>query len=199
MATDVTNPLYFRMHYNNTVVSSYKRSDSGAIQVGWYDRDTGHGYVKEILMAIDVSGIPSGSTINSVDIVIDVDANSLPASPGGTNLYVAEQDLGSWTDTGSAPVYDTFSVNNPWPRLKTITDVNTTTWAVGDRTISSNASMVSLWQDFVDGVKTDSHGIVIGMDTATAVYFVTVGGVTINVDYTEGGGGSSQGNFFLCM
>jgi hypothetical protein len=174
------------MHYNNTVVSAYKRSDSGSIAIGWYDRFSGHNYVKEILMAVDVSGIPAGSTINSVDIKVTNTNPTLPPASANTIVYVGEQDLGAWTDTGSAPVYDTFSVTHQWPKLKQVTDVNQTSWAAGTHTIPSNANMVNLWQDFVDGNKTPAHGIIIGMDTFTAVYQMGVTNVDIEVDYTAG-------------
>ena len=147
MAIDTTNPIGYRLHYNNTSPSAFDKTLP--TRIGWYDRMAGHSYVQEILCPVDISGIPAGATINAVDVVLSINSRSLPGGPGSA-LYIAEQDQTSWTDTGTRPIYnDPFNPNLAWNRLRTMGGLtNANTPANNPFDIPSNANMVNLWQNF---------------------------------------------------
>ncbi len=180
MPVNITTPDYFEMNYLNFVAQAYEKN--GSCNIGQWFRNVGIGYSTECLVKCDVSGIPAGSIVTGVTIDFDIVANTLV---GNQTMVVAEQDTGGWTDTGSLPVFDNpFSVNNPWPAaLSSLGGLNG--GSSGTQTIPTSAGLVSLFQDFVDGVKTDADGVILQMNTATTAWHLDIDTITVNVTYTE--------------
>lgn len=180
MATNTTTPDYYELFVNNTVVQPYEKN--GNCGVGWYFRHPANLYTKECLVAVDVTGIPSGSTVNSVAVSFDIQSNSL-----GANAMIAwlqEQNQGNWTDTGSAPIYSTFTTTS-WPSaMQSVTGL--TSSSTGTKTFLTNSTMVTLWQAFVDGTKTAHDGVIIAMNTNTIAWWIDINTISIVVDYTPG-------------
>jgi hypothetical protein len=191
MAVDIINPDRFLIGLNNYTPDAY--SKNGTDRLGGYDGRVS--YCWESLMAIDLSGIPAGATIDSVTLDVNVTANN---SASLHALEVHEQTLvSSWTDTPSTEPdrntpagFDTLTV------LATLSS-SATFNGTGLKTIPTSASLVALFQDFLDGVKSGSKGIMVSYYTGYFGYYLNQDSITINVTYTGGGGGGSEGNFFL--
>ena len=179
-----SNGDIFELFNNNTIGTAYKKN--GNCRMGYYNRN--NSYVLEVLSEVDISGIPAGATINSVNISVTIAGRSLPTSPGTTSFFLARGNKGAWTDNGSTePVYDTFAASSWSDIQRTISDANTTTVpASGEWDWGTTTNYKDLWQDYVDGV-VNNRGIVFGGNTSTVVYNVSISKVTITVDYTEGG------------
>ncbi|MBP7834938.1 hypothetical protein KA025_02520 [Candidatus Saccharibacteria bacterium] len=190
MATANIKGSYYRLWWQNGVVQSYLKDS--AMRFGQFNRGAGILYVSEILIACDVSAIPAGSTINSATLTFSISSNNLNAVPQTAALR--KQDLGSWTDTGSAPVYDTFDTADAWPSaLSTLGSLDSS--STGSKTIPTSASLVSLIQGWVDGTGTPHDGVVLTMNPAYFDYYLTVTITSFDVDYTPPQ--TSKGFFLL--
>ncbi len=169
---------YFRLWQENTVVQPYlKNSD---MRFGQYLRGTGNFYVSEILIACNTSSIPSGSIVTSVTIDFNITVNNLGSS---LTASVHKQDRGSWTDTGTAPVYNTFNISTPWPAALTTMTVSNTP-ATGNITFPSSTGLVSLVQEWVNGIGTPANGLILGINAAFFGWFLTGTVTNVNVTYT---------------
>lgn len=168
---------YFRLWQENTVVQPYLKNS--AMRFGQYLRGVGNFYVSEILIACNTSSIPSGSTVTAVTIDFNITVNSLGSS---LTASVHKQDKGSWTDTGSAPVYNTFA-NTAWGSALTTLSVSNTP-ATGNITFPSSTGLVSLVQEWVNGVGNPADGLILGINASFFGWFLTGTVTNVNVTYT---------------
>jgi hypothetical protein len=169
---------YFRLWQENTVVQPYLKNS--AMRFGEYLRGHGNFYVAEILIACNTSSIPSGSTVTSVTIDFNITVNNLSST---LTAGVYKQNKGSWTDTGSTPVYNTFS-NSHWGTALTTLSVSNTP-STGNITFPTSASLVSLVQGWVNGIGTPADGLILGIDAAFFGWYLTGTVTNVNVTYTE--------------
>lgn len=176
---------YFRLWQENTVNQAYLKNS--AMRFGEYLRGAGNFYVAEILIACNTSSIPSGSTVTAVTIDFNITVNNLGST---LTASVHKQDKGSWTDTGSAPTYNTFA-NTAWASALTTLSVSNTP-STGNITFPTSAGLVSLVQDWVNGTGSASDGLILAINAAYFGWFLTGTVTNVNVTYTAPTG-STQG------
>jgi hypothetical protein len=169
---------YYSLWQENTVVQPYLKNMP--MRFGEYLRGVGNFYVAEILIACNTSSIPSGSTVSSVTIDFAITLNSLSGS-SGLNATIHKQDKGSWTDTGTAPIYSTFS-NTTWATALTSLPVSVS--STSTITFPTSASLVSLVQGWVNGTGSPADGLIIALNTAYFGWFLTGTVTNVNVTYT---------------
>ena len=185
MALDITTPDNFLIGLSNYAIDSY--SKNGTDLIGGYASRIA--YCWESLLAVDLSGISGGSTIDAVTIDVNVTANN---NVGANSLTVHENTLAAWTDNGSSePDRDTPTAFNSGT-LPTALSSSTTFVGTGLKTIPSSANLVSLFQDFLDSVKDPADGVFIAYYTDYFGYYLTQDEITVNVTYTAGGGGPTR-------
>lgn len=177
---------YFRLWQENTVVQPYLKNS--AMRFGEYLRGPGNFYVAEILIACNTSSIPSGSTVSAVTIDFDITVNSLGST---LTASVHQQNAGSWTDTGTAPVFNTFNTTTAWPAALTTLSVSNTP-STGNITFPTSASLVSLVQGWVNGTGNAADGLILGINASFFGWFLTGTVTNVNVTYTAAAG-STQG------
>ena len=188
MATDITtyggsgsNGDIFELYNNNTVGTAYKKN--GNCRMGYYERPSA--YVLEVLSEVDLSGIPAGSTINSVNIKVTVASRNVPTSPGTTEFFLARANKGSWTDNGSTePIYDTFAETAWNDKLRTLSVGSSDVPTSGEWDWGTTTNYKDQWQAWLDGTE-NNNGMVFGGNTSTVLYNVSISKVTVTVDYTE--------------
>lgn len=182
---------YFRLWQENTVDQPYLKNS--AMRFGQYLRGAGNFYVSEILIACNTSSIPSGSTVTSVTIDFNITVNNLSSTPLTASVH--KQDKGSWTDTGSAPTYNTFT-NTAWASALTTLSVNNTP-ASGNITFPTSASLVSLVQGWVNGTGNPADGLTLGINAAFFGWYLTGTVTNVNVTYTPAVVSTGNANFLM--
>lgn len=177
------NP-YYVLFNNNEAGTSYQKNGTG--RMGYSQRNTtGDSYAYETLMIVDLTGIPAGSTINSVTIDVEVTGTNLPASPSVTDMDLMVQNKADWTDTGSLPNYDSFARSLWNTQIREISNCNTTTVPIGTWTWSSSANMVSKFQGYLDGTYDTDRGMIFTAGEINVYpYNVQFNLVTVTIDYT---------------
>ena len=180
---------YFRLWQENTVVQPYLKNS--AMRFGQYLRGSGNFYVSEILIACNTSSIPAGSTVSSVTIDFNITVNNLGSS---LTASVHQQNQGAWTDTGTAPVYNTFNVNNAWPTALTTLTVSNTP-ATGNITFPSSSGLVSLVQGWVNGTGNAADGLILAINASFFGWYLTGTVTNVNVTYTPASTGNT--NFLM--
>jgi hypothetical protein len=157
-------------HANNTGrIGEWARPTSGS---------TGEG--NETLLVFDVSSIPSGSIINSVNLDMVCNTQGTQSTQTGT-AYLAEQDLtapASWTVPD--PKYNDFNPAGVWAATLQSIPVMFT----GNYNFPTSAAFVQLVQDWIDGVKDPAWGMIIETVWDFLSHWLDVDSVTLNIDYT---------------
>ena len=192
MAVLNLTPDRFLIGLTNYTSDGY--SKNGTDKLGAYGSRVA--YCWESLMAIDLSGIPAGSTIDSVTIDVNVTANNT-ASLHPLVVHETAQIVTGWTDTGSAPNWTTPSGFSSATALSSLSS-SATFNGTGLKTIPTSVGLEALFQDFLDGVKSGSDGVMISYYTGFFGYYLNQDSITVNVTYSAGGGGGiSEGSFFM--
>ena len=180
MAVSITQPDYFNLQLNNFVVSPYEKN--GDQLMGRLPRGMGNGFIEEVLVRPDLTGI--SGTINSVIIRYTI-VNAAALDPVGSNeVVVYEENLGPWTDDGSTqPVWNTFP-DTSWINAVAIGPTMSTS-DTGVKTIASTPSIVALFQDWINVTK-NNDGIIMYIPFNTFAFNLLFNTIEIEVDYTPG-------------
>ncbi len=118
-------------NYSEESGAQYDPTSQTAVPIGMYSRPSG--YDAEILCDFDLSGIPAGAAINSVDFGYNVSSVS-----GGPHPVKVFENTRSWSGT---PTYNTFG-NTSWPSSDLL--VQETASGTGWHDFTGNANMKSL-------------------------------------------------------
>lgn len=166
----------------------------GAMGLWWRD-PTVIGNTLETLVEFDVlaAGL-AGVTINTASIEFDADSQGSQTLSAQSRLI--EQTLEpftTWYNLSRQPWFDDFysSGQIPWPLgdvMSTITVQNTGTY-----THNSNAAIVALVQDWVDGTTDWRNGIILDANFTALNWYLFFDEARLVLDYTAAGpGGHDQ-------
>ena len=185
MAIDTTNPDFYNLKWDNFANGPYLKNAN--MQCGRLVRNSANGFTDEILIRPDLTGIPLGSTINTVEVKYrTTDTSQLDTTSTNNFVNMYEQDRGAWSDTPTtSPVFNTFSTTTGWATSIGTGPTMSLNQPNSTITIPSTASTVQLWQDYLDSVK-NNDGIVLWMNATFFSYVVVIDLIEIEVDYTPG-------------
>jgi hypothetical protein len=131
-----------------TIRQANPTTNYGAATTCEADGDDGNGVDKSCVLRWNVSSIPSGSTIQSASITVRV-------TDGTGNTYGFYSVLRAWTE--SQVTWQNAASSSPWATAGALggsdrgAAVGTITGATGSRTVTLNATGVSLVQSWVNG------------------------------------------------
>lgn len=178
MATSVTNPDYFRIAIDSNVNLSYQKN--GSMKLGGYSSRSQ--YAWEVLFRPDISGIPAGSTVDSVTMDVNYIDNNTQST---VSLTVWEQDKGSWTDNGSTEPRRGIAPFNDYTEWTTsLSSVNVGGFQTGIFTIPTSSSLVNWFQGIVNGNTND--GLILTGYSDYFSWYGTIDAVEVTVNYTAG-------------
>ncbi len=151
--------------------------------IGEFDRESG--FCREIMIFLDFSGIPAGSTINSVECKFTIVTNTLG---GAMTPHVNDNDKGApLDDSANSPTYlNRTGVTNwsagAWPAfVSSFTALNGA--STGIITAATTAGIEALIQDKLD-TPSNNNGILFTGASSFAGWYVEVNTIEVNVDYT---------------
>ena len=183
--TFVTSPDYYLIGLTNYGDDGYAKNS--VQQLGGYVSRSA--YCWEAVHKIDYSNIPSGSTITSV--IVDVNIVDNNCATDNIGLDIREQDKGTWVEVdGSQPTrlnpafFDENGSGNEYANVLSSVPIPAT--ATGIFTIPSSQNLVDMVQNQLDGVKDPDNGLIITYYTGYYGYYCTVDTIQITVEY-EGG------------
>jgi hypothetical protein len=184
MASATPSVDRYSIAIDNYTDGTYQKN--GSIAMGGYINRTAYCWQMLVYWTSGL-GISAGSTVT--DVTFDMNFDTVAADAAAHNFYVYAQNHGTWTDTGSAPVWNTFDLPASPALWDTTLSTTSLTATVGTKSIPSNAATVAHVQSYVDGTYPAGNykGLIFGYDTAYFGYKVTVSSVTMTITYTSGG------------
>lgn len=182
MSTIIQNPDYFLIGQDNYTAEPYSKNT--AQKLGGY-KNRSH-TVWEAAFKIDYSSIPSGATIDSVSIEVNIVSND---NGNATDpLQIRQNDKVTWVDNGvDEPSWSKptgFDDNNEFTNILSGIDVDG--GAVGVFTIPSSTNLVSMVQDQFDGTIDPNYGFMLTYYTDYYAYYCNIDSIEVTIDYSGG-------------
>lgn len=152
-----------------------------------------------VLFKFDTSGIPAGSTITSVEVKFNIQANNDGGS-GDRKYSVYNNVVGDWTDDGSTtPTWGNAPFDPGVPEFNAEDEMSFAYYDVahtGLVEIQSTADLVNYVQGVLDGT-VNNWGVFISMYTEYMSWYNEINSVETVVLY-ESGGGPGRKRVMVC-
>lgn len=178
----------YRLQNVNSSSSTYQKN--GTQLLGRFARH--NGYCAEILFKPpSFSTLPANITITSVDMSYNVTANNIVPTTNGY-VKVFNEDKGTWTDTGSAPIYSTFAASSWATTLITSSVLMDSNTALDAYVLSSTPEFTTVVTDWVNG--NNQNGCILSLNCSYFASVLSIDQIAIQINYTVNA--SNKNNFF---
>lgn len=158
---------------------------NGIIKVGGYD--SRQQYCWEILMRLDVTGLPPDAVITS--ITTDINITNYNSNNSPDNLSIRVQDKGAWTDndtdepTRVKPAFFDETGSGQFPSI--LTEEPVPVDFVGILTLNSTQAFVDWANDVVNGVQ-PANGLMLTHYPNYYAYYIEADTIQFTIEYDAG-------------